>query len=243
MGTVFGDPPLSKDHIWSRPEFSSLSILREACELIREVPPSLWQRHFLGAVPAMAGTTYFALFFSTEQSRSSSLFMGALGMTLLFFWLKGWQCAFAIGLLELRQKNDSSRTLLKWLGIFAHQGALQAWGLFLIPLAGLTFFPLIWVLAYFQSLTVYGDLPPTQAKQAAFRQVMSGHVQMHFLFSWLMLITLLTFLNVLSFGITLPWLIKILFGLDSLFTRGGVSTFLNFNFFLVIIMGHYRSFV
>jgi hypothetical protein len=225
MGTVYRGAPLNQSKVWDRPEFSSLSMLREACELLREAPPSLWQRHFIGVIPTIAGVLFFTLYFSTGQLHSGTTLFGALSMSILFFWLKGWQCAFTLGLLDLRHNHPHARTWRKWLGIFIFQGAHQAWGLFIIPLASLTFFPMVWVLAYFQSFTAHGDLPFIQAKKSALRQTMSGHIQQHFLASWLLLIFILTFLNVLSFGILLPTLVKMLFGVDSLFTRGGILTY------------------
>lgn len=213
-------------------------MLRETCERLKESKLELWLRHLTGTLPMLIGILCAGLDF--QQNGSRHLMQWSLQLFLLFIWMKGWQGAFCIGFREQITGDHQKRTFGHWFKLFIHQGAQHSWGLLAIPIAVIIFLPLGWIVSYFQHLSVYCDSYSQNMRQRSFRACLKNPITYHFLLSWLSLFSTLVLLNVISAGVTLPYLIKILFGIDSMFTMGGISVFFNASFIAVIFMITYQ---
>src|SRR5438094_561854 len=73
----------------------AFELIEQAFHLLRLAPASILAGYYLGTAPFVL----CALFFWSDMSRSAfaeqRLAGGALGLALLFFWMKTWQAIFA----------------------------------------------------------------------------------------------------------------------------------------------------
>jgi hypothetical protein len=113
-----------------------------------------------------------------------------------------------------------------------NQTILQPSALFLLPLSLLIVLPFGWLYAYYQSVTAFGAEDGVAAKhvfQRAVRQAQLWPRQNHLLLGALFLFGLVVFLDVAIGLATVPSLLKMLFGIETAFTRS-LWGFLNTTF-------------
>src|SRR5689334_16611608 len=72
-----------------------LELAEEATHLLRTAPASCLASYYLGAIPFVLGALYFWADMSHSPFADQHLAEAALGMTLLFLWMKCCQCWFA----------------------------------------------------------------------------------------------------------------------------------------------------
>ena len=117
--------------------------------------------------------------------------------------------------------------------IFLAQTIVQSSGLFLLPLALITVLPFAWVYAFFQNATALdaghdGRVWPLVGKSR--QQAALWPMQNSIILLILSGFAFYVFLNCATFSLALPQLIKMLFGLDSIFTQSPLAM-LNTTFF------------
>ena len=216
---------------------ASLELLEEAFNLLRSAPTTALAGYYLGTLPFVLG----ALWFWSDMSRSPFAYhhldAATLGMAGLFLWMKFWHVMYVR---TLRASIAGDRPALTpgavW-RILVTQTALQPTGLFLLPLALVPVLPFPYVFAFYQNLTALADGESAQlgtligraARQSSFWPRQRG--------SLLLVIVgfgLVVFLNWATFCFLLPSLVKMLFGVESVFTRSGMSM-LNTTFFAAML--------
>ena len=215
---------------------TAFQLIEEAVHLLRQSPASVLATYYLGALPFVLAL----LFFWTDMSRNAfaprMLVGGALGLAVLFAWMKAWQSVFARQLRMLASNHPvPAVTLRPWSRTFLTQSMLQPFGLFLLPLALLLVLPFGWAYAFFQNATALdgGEKPAVgilinQARRHATLWPRQNHVTMLIMAGFAFVV----FANWCIVGFTLPGLLRTLFGLESMFTRGG-SSLLNTTFFAI----------
>lgn len=197
----------------------AVELLEQATALLRSTPLATLACYYLGTLPFLLGLLWFWADMSRSADAGQRLAGGALGLALLFIWMKVWQARFAGRLLA---QLGGQRQLPPLAGSILVQGGLQPWGFIILPLAALLTLPLGWCFAFFQNITVLGG-PDSRSVQRKARQLaLLWPGQNHLLIALLGLISLVLFSNLALSAFLLPRLLKLLFGIESLFTRSNL---------------------
>jgi len=205
-------------------ERSAIELLEEAFHLLREAPASLLLRYYAGTLPFLLG----ALFFWTEMAHGA--FAAAhcaeesLGVAVLYIWMAFWHARFARSLYAQVSGVHAPEPIAVWRTTYL-QALVQSTKPFLLPVAVLCLLPLASVFAFYQNAAVFADDAPNlrslvskAARQASYRAR-----QNWMLVSILLLFSLFAFLNLVVTLFFAPHLVKMLFGIESAFSRSGVN--------------------
>ncbi|MFT5497569.1 MAG: hypothetical protein ACI9TH_002976, partial [Kiritimatiellia bacterium] len=138
-------------------ERSALALFEQAIALLRAAPPQAIGAYLIGSLPFVLGLLYFWTDMSHNPFAFERSVASAMGITLLFFWMKIWQCQFT---LRLRAHLTGSLPPAIGAGVLARSGIQQSFihaiGLFVLPLSMLLVLPFVWVYTFYQNCTVYG---------------------------------------------------------------------------------------
>jgi hypothetical protein len=214
-----------------------IELADEAFQLLRLRPASTLTSYYIGTAPFVFGF----LFFWSDMSRGAfadmRLAAESIGLTLLFFWMKMWQVVFAR---QLRAEvSGHAAPPLKpgrLCRIAVTQGILQPSGLFLIPIALALLFPIGWVYAFYQNVTVLGASDKYSFKDVyrkAIRQSALWPLQNNYLVFLFKGFGLFVLLNIVSAVAFLPHLLSIFLGIQTAFVQSSWA-FLNTTFFATV---------
>ena len=215
-----------------------LDLIEEGVHVLRRAAPATLLCYYIGAAPFILG----ALFFWSDMSRSGladrHLVPGAIGLSLLFIWMKAWQALFARKLnAQIADESPMPLRFTDLTRVVASQALLQSTGLFLLPVAAFILLPMQWTLAFYQNATALafretaaGALFRRSWKQACFAP-MQGHTAL----AVLALFSLFVFLNVAITLLFAPLLMKTFLGIETAFTLS-IESSLNTTF-LVAALG------
>jgi hypothetical protein len=204
-----------------------LDLIEEATHLLRTAPAATLAVYFLGTIPFVLGL----LFFWAEMSRSplapQHLAGASLGMALLFFWMKFWQAVFARRVrAQAAGEEFPLFTFRRCVRIFFIQAIIQPLALLLLPLALIPILPFPWVYAFYQNVTALDDgtetalavLVKNSRKQAALWPMQNSAM-----LALMLGFAFCVFLNWITVCMALPELGKMLFGIESDFTRSPLA--------------------
>lgn len=224
-----------------RPKDSSISaveLLEQAFHALRTSPLETLLCYYIGSIPFVLMFLYFVADMSRSPYAALHCVPAAAGLAAAYAWMKTWQTVFARRLLA----HTNRATLPSWsagriLRMTAIQTAIQPTSLVLVPLSSLIMLPLGWVVAFYDELTVLGDgdsLEHTGKVIArAARQANLWPWQNHMLLAIMSGLTLFVFGNIAYAALLVPQLLKSLFGIETVFTRSGLSL-LNTTFLITI---------
>src|SRR5713226_4218021 len=219
-----------------RREKSAVELYEEAIYLLRRAPASMLATYYAGSLPFILAF----LFFWADMSQSSFAYEhcapASLAIALLYCWMLYWQASFVR---QLRSElSGAPRPAQFWseswrLGFV--QFALQPTKLFLLPLATLIIIPFGNVYAFYQALmAVPGQdcesLP--HAIRASRKQAAMWQQQNWTILAILAMLNVVAFLNIGAMILIVPYLVKMLMGIETVFTRSGLAT-LNTTFVVV----------
>src|SRR5882762_1082239 len=193
-----------------RSDKSAFELIEEAVHLLRQSPADVLATYYLGALPFVLGLLFFWADMSRNAFAPRMLVGGALGLAVLFVWMKAWQAVFARQLRALASNRPvPSMTLRRWMRILFTQSVLQPFGLFLLPLALLVFLPFGWAYAFFQNVTALdeGEEPGigvlmNKARRQATLWPRQNHVAMLIMAGFAFFV----FVNWCSVGLAIPTL-------------------------------------
>ena len=217
-------------------------VLEAAVRLLRRAPVATLLLHAVGSVPCLLGVLYFVADMSRSALAYERLEVAALGMALLYLWMKCWQAVFAARLRALLLEETPARwTFARAFRLVAHQAVLQPLGLLVRPPALLITLPYVWTATFFHNVTVLGDGQPRSLRELcreAGAQARLWPRQAHALTFLLFLFGLFVVLNVALTLVLLPQLARMFLGIESAFTRhlGGMW---NATFFTAVLAGAY----
>ena len=210
-------------------ERAASGLLEEATHLLRSAPARLYLGLYLGAVPFVLGFLYFWTDMSKGAQAGKNAAAAAFTMTLLFIWMKTCQAFFSCRLREHLLRQEPGKWLLKqWLRAGLIQAAWQPTGFLVLPFALLIALPFGWTYAFYRNLTIFGtgsEAGFSHVIKASWHQATMYPRQNHALLSILFLFGLFVFINSMHALLLVPFLLKTLFGVESVFTRAGFSTF------------------
>jgi hypothetical protein len=222
----------------------AIELIEEAVHLLRRAPLAILASYYVGALPFVLAWLYFW----TDMSRSPFAYQhlagGALGLGVLFVWMKFCHSIFSRRLRAfLAGEPPLALSFRRCRRIFISQAALQPSGLFLLPLALVLTLPFAWVYAFYQNLTALddGEAPDLRSLiKEGLQQASLWPKQNHLLLAMLSGFALFVFLNWSILCLVLPGLVKSIFGVESIFSRSGLSL-LNTTFFAVMFGLTYLS--
>ena len=218
---------------------SALRIIEEAVHVLRTAPGLLLSAYYLGSVPFVLGLLYFWADMSRSANASEHSAAAAMGLSILFVWMKVWQTIFALRVhARISGDRPSNWSLRQIASITATQTLIQATRFVVIPVAALLVVPFGYCYAFYQNAAVYvgegrQDVKPTC--QWAWRQAKLWPRQNHLLISILWLFGFVILLNVSMAAVIIPQLMKSLLGVETVFTLGGMSVFVNSTFWIVML--------
>ncbi|HUA69305.1 MAG TPA: hypothetical protein VMA13_12215 [Candidatus Saccharimonadales bacterium] len=209
-------------------------LIEEAVHLLRTAPVATLAVYYLGAIPFVLGLLYFWTDMSRSPFAGQHLADSALGVAALFLWMKFWQVIFTRRLrAHIAVKPVPSWTVRCGGRVFLTQAFVQPTGLFVIPLSFIPVLPVAWVYAFYQNVTVLDNGGPeglTSLLKKSWRQATFWPRQNLLALAILATFGFYIFLNWMAAGFMLPFLIKMLFGIELVFTRSPFSM-LNTTFF------------
>jgi hypothetical protein len=216
------------------PTKGALELIEEAVHLMRGAPAGTLASYYLGALPFVLALLYFWADMSRSPFAYQHLAGSALGLSLLFVWMKVWQAQFSRRLRSSLAGDAASPRFRQLCRMAVSQAVWQSSGLFLLPLALLPLIlPFPWVFAFYQNLTAVADSDPSghaPAFKKAMRLATLWPGQNRVLLLVLGAFGLCVFLNCAMMCFLLPFAAKNLLGVDSVFTRSGMAM-LNTTFF------------
>jgi hypothetical protein len=217
-----------------QPSKGAFDLMEEATHLLRTAPVATLAVYYLGAVPFVLGLLYFWADMSRSPFAGQHLIDSALGLAALFLWMKFWQVIFARHLRARLAAEPIPRwTARRWGRVLFTQAFVQPTGLFVIPLSLIPVLPAAWVYALYQNATALDDGGPegvSKLLKKSWKQATLWPGQNHFVLAIMIGFGFYVFLNWMVAGLVLPHLIKMLFGIESVFTRSTLSL-LNTTFF------------
>ena len=213
---------------------TALDLIEEAVHLLRTAPVAALASYCLGSLPFLLGLLYFWADMGRSPFAREHVVEAALGIALLFVWMKFWQALFARQLRAHLARETIPPLTLQQVGhiVFA-QAVLQPTGLFVLPLAAVPVLPFAWAYAFYQNLTALADADTRNVREL-FRQC-ARHAKLwpgqnHLVLLCLGAFAGFVFLNCTITCALLPLLLKSLLGVESIFSRGGTAM-LNTTFF------------
>jgi len=204
-------------------EKPAVDLIDEATQLLRHSPVRLWLSYYLGSLPFVLGLLYFWSDMSRSALAADRLPGAALGLGLLFVWMKTWQAVFAQQLLRWR----CGELGLRWTGtelvrLGVSQAITQPWGLFLLPIALITMAPFGWAYAFFQNLTALAATESASVRaliRKAWRQACLWPGQNHAVVLILPLVALVVFINLFLLAVLTAMLLDKVFGIQTPFSQ------------------------
>jgi len=216
----------------------ALETIETAVQLLRNAPAGALATYYAGALPFVLGWLCFWADMSRSPFAAQHAAVASLGLAGLFAWLKFWQALFARNLqAQLSGSVPPPLTLARAGRIFCTQAALQSTALFVLPVAMIPALPFPWLYAFYQNLTAQAEAsPPTLRATVArsWRMALLWPAQNHVILAVMCLFSGFIFLGLCLASAILPELIKMLFGIETVFTRGGTAM-LNTTFFTAML--------
>lgn len=202
---------------------SAVELLEEAVYLLRSAPIAALAAYYLGSVPFVLGFLFFWADMSQSAFGYDHCAPAALGLALLYAWMTYWQSAF-VRKLQAELTRDSSAKNERRGGLL--QIGLQPTKFLVLPLAALTVLPYASVYAFYQNLMAAPDSGNiSEALSAAKKQALVWQSQNWTILAILAMLNFVIFLNAGIAILIVPYLAKLLLGIDNMFTRSGMATF------------------
>ncbi|HEU6446953.1 MAG TPA: hypothetical protein VFV23_00770 [Verrucomicrobiae bacterium] len=209
----------------------AFDLIEESVHLLRSAPVATLATYYLGAIPCVLGF----LFFWADMSRNPFAFQhladASFVMTLLFLWMKFWQAIFARQIrAQMAAEQLPEMNFRRGIRIFFSQAMVQSSGLFLIPLSIIPVLSFSWVYTFYQNATVLAGVREEHLFKKSWQQTKLWPMQNHLVLGILAAFGFYVFLNWVTVCYALPGLLKMLLGVESVFTKSPMSLF-NSTFF------------
>ncbi|HYG77779.1 MAG TPA: DUF4129 domain-containing protein [Planctomycetota bacterium] len=222
-------------------EKGAIEIVEEATHLLRSAPARTLTLYYLGALPFILGLLYYWADMSRSATARQHQAEAAMAVSFLFIWMKVCQSMFAQELkAQLGGYKPEPWTLARLIHAGAVQAAIQSTAFVVLPICLIATVPAGWAYAFYQNVTVAGG-ESTDARtvyEKAKDQAALWPMQNHLVLAMLLGFALFVYLNIAVAIILIPYLIKMLFGIESVFTQSWESL-LNSTFFAIAAAATY----
>lgn len=201
----------------------ALELVEEAFHLLRVSPASDLLHYYTGSLPFILGLLFFWADMSRSALAAQRVGTAALGLALLFLWMKAWQSLFAHRLLARLCGQPVPRwKLMRFLRAGLVQAIVQPSGFIVLPVALLLLVPFGWAYAFYQNITVLGAGESSDVRaiaRSAWRQATQWPGQNNYALFYLKMFGLFVFVNLVSAFVAGPFLLKTVLGVETVFTR------------------------
>ena len=205
---------------------NTIHILEEAVHFLRLTPLALLLSYYVGSLPFILGLLYFWTDMSRHGYASDHLYVGSLGVALLFIWMKSWHAVFGMQIrLKLYGTSWQPIPRQRYFSTVASQTLIHATGLLALPLAALLMVPFGWCYAFYQnaSMQAFSDsLNFRDMFKKACQQAKLWPLQNHLLIIIFFCFGMVVLLNVSIAIFILPYVLKKFAGLETIFTMSGM---------------------
>ena len=215
----------------------AVALVEEAVHLLRGAPAAAWAIYLAGATPWLLALAWFWAASSWFAPRPAETLWHALGLAVLYVWLKAAQAAFCARLRAMRLDAAPPRLGLRaLLRIAARQARLQGWAVPVLPVAALLTVPAGMAWMFFENATALAateDAPGETLATRAWREPRRWPRPAHralLLFSGLWLCV---WVNIATAFYIIPWFARTLLGIENLFALSGWSA-LNSTFLALV---------
>jgi hypothetical protein len=206
-------------------ERGALDLIEEAVHLLRSCPGSAAGWYCAGTLPFLLALLYFWADMSRGAFAEEHANEAALGLAILFAWMKFGQAIFATQLRDVLTRGDA--VPLSWrasLRIAVFQAIVQPSKLFVLPLAALIALPFARAFAFYENVTALGAAENVRDLVGnAGRQAKLWPRQNHLTLLLLLLFAFFAFANLALLLLIAPHLFKMLTGVETIFTRSGMN--------------------
>ncbi|MBN2685922.1 MAG: hypothetical protein JXR40_11635 [Pontiellaceae bacterium] len=199
-------------------ELGCIDLLENAVQLLRATPLSVWLGYYIGAVPFILGLLFFIADMSTSAFAEDHCVTAALGLALLYVWMRFRQARFCRCLQEqegfFQQASVAREARLQE---FLFYLITSAWVVVLYPVAWVLMMPVPWATAYLNSLCIVDGSRQSirEASGKAWAAARIQPIQNIFAGVILSLFGTVVALNLTTVGVRLPQLIKSLLGIET----------------------------
>jgi hypothetical protein len=200
-----------------------LELIEESIHLLRQAPLAALTVYYAGTIPFVLGFLYFWAHMSRGYNAGKHLMPASIALAALFLVMKCCHSIFA-GYLMARTM-DTERVPLtgrRLLRLLALHGIYQPWGFLVLPVALLITIPFGWCFAFFQNLTVLalsGGKSSRETRKSALSQALHWPLQNNAALGTLLGFSFFVWINLAVAVIMLPHLVRILFGIETVFSR------------------------
>jgi hypothetical protein len=197
---------------------TTIALIEEAVQLLRAGFPVASALYCVGTIPFLLALFSFCTAMNYDRTANDLLPAASLGLVIVYSWMKGFQALACRVLAERYTGNRSSWRFNDLLSVWSVQIALQPFGLVVTPIAWLLLVPGAQISSFFLNLSVMGSFGKGDIKRcwtAAQRMVMQNHIG----YAIVNLLGLVVFADLVIVLISGPYLVKMLFGVDSFMTR------------------------
>ncbi len=213
---------------------SAVRMIEEAFYVLRTAPGSLLTYYYLGGVPFILGLLYFWADMSRSANAHTHIARAALGLAVLFVWMKFWQSVFTLRVRALVSDQEFPPwTLQRIAAIAATQSLIQSTRFIVMPIASLMLVPYGFCYAFYQNVTAVDDGEIQDLSSTckwARHQARLWPRQNHLLIGIYWLFGFAVLVNLAFAAVLIPQLAKTLLGVDSMFTMSGMHMILNTTF-------------
>jgi hypothetical protein len=202
----------------------ALTLLESAVFMLRRSSTAL-AAYYLGSFPFVLALLFFWSDMSRNPFASWYNAPAAFGLAVLFVWMKVWHVRYCRMLWHALEGTALHPwPLRRLLSVVSRQTVLHASAMVVLPLAMITAVPLAWVYAFYQNLSVLEDMR-TKTVGTIVRKAIDQAVlwpgQNHLILAVVGLFGSIVLLNLRTGMLLLPYLVKWLLGVDSVFTLSG----------------------
>lgn len=139
-------------------EVGGLTVVEEAFHLLRGAPVTLLAPYYIGSLPFILGLLYFWADMRHSAFAERYVAQAALGLSVLFVWMKCWQAAYGGRLRAVLEGQPfEAWTWRRAARTAAIQTILQPTGVIVLPASLVLILPFSWCYAWYQNLCVFGD--------------------------------------------------------------------------------------
>src|SRR2546423_2732360 len=205
-------------------ERGALDLIEESVHLLRSCPASAAAWYALGTFPFLSALLYFWADMSRGAFAEEHVTEAALGVAILFAWMKFGHSIFAAKLraaITGEIANFSGRQVAR---VALFQTIIQPTKLFVLPIAALIALPFARAVAFYENVTALGagETVGSLVRDAG-RQAKLWPRQNHLGLVLLLLFAFFAFANLALLVLVAPHLFKALTGVESIFTRSGIN--------------------
>ncbi|MDX2111651.1 MAG: hypothetical protein SFY80_15575 [Verrucomicrobiota bacterium] len=208
---------------------NAMVLIEEAVQLLRKMPSRGWLYWAIGVMPFTL-SWIVAVFDLMGTARARDyLFLYALVTALCFTLLKGMQSSYCQAMARaLIPSHEPGKVEKPSINGYLEQVWLQTSSLLALSIGVLITLPYPWLQAYYTNLCVLTALPAqdeSSLHQRAIRQAGLWVGQNTMLLTLLFAVMIVVFMNCIIAIIGLPWLVKLIFGVEVLFTAAPVTLY------------------